>query len=323
VKPKGTVIFVAGTVSAIILLFVSALSYNYGYRKALRSQHGKTGNQPNLTLPAGRSRDRGTASGEPFKWSAIESSNYVTYIENMRAVGVPEETIRDIIKSDVAGNYDRELHDLRNNASPSPYWRDDAPKRIPDNVTRRIRAIVQEKGAILRELLGISVDEDQEYATLIDAFEGTYSFVAPERRQILVSLEQKFQKELMTRGLSLPAIDALREEARFFENWESSIRNSLTEPEFRQWELRLSYSARNIRSRFGRAALTEEEYTRLVDAQRAADLEKRNALLSGGASEATQTAAVLNEDQIVGILGADKYEALKSAYPSNEGPAHE
>ena len=44
-------------------------------------------------------------SPEPFNWSQIESSDYRTYIVNLRRIGCPELTIRDIIVADVRNLY--------------------------------------------------------------------------------------------------------------------------------------------------------------------------------------------------------------------------
>jgi hypothetical protein len=38
---------------------------------------------------------------KPFHWSQIESADYPSYIANLRAIGCPEQTIRDIITADV------------------------------------------------------------------------------------------------------------------------------------------------------------------------------------------------------------------------------
>src|SRR5436305_6744109 len=42
---------------------------------------------------------------QPFTWSEIESSDYRTYIANLRRGGCPEKTIRDIIVADVNDLY--------------------------------------------------------------------------------------------------------------------------------------------------------------------------------------------------------------------------
>ena len=42
-----------------------------------------------------------TAEARPFYWRQIESADYRIYIANLRAIGCPEQTIRDIITADV------------------------------------------------------------------------------------------------------------------------------------------------------------------------------------------------------------------------------
>jgi hypothetical protein len=42
---------------------------------------------------------------KPFRWSQIEAADYPSYIANLRAIGCPEQTIRDIITADVDSLY--------------------------------------------------------------------------------------------------------------------------------------------------------------------------------------------------------------------------
>ena len=46
-----------------------------------------------------------TAEAKPFHWSQIESADYRTYVANLRAIGCPEQTIRDLVKADVDSLY--------------------------------------------------------------------------------------------------------------------------------------------------------------------------------------------------------------------------
>jgi hypothetical protein len=46
-----------------------------------------------------------TAEARPFRWSQIESANYRTYIANLRGIGCPEQTICDLVKSDLDSLY--------------------------------------------------------------------------------------------------------------------------------------------------------------------------------------------------------------------------
>jgi hypothetical protein len=53
---------------------------------------------PATTVPVG-------GEGRPFNWSQVEASDYRTYIANLRSIGCPEQTIRDIITADVDSQY--------------------------------------------------------------------------------------------------------------------------------------------------------------------------------------------------------------------------
>ena len=60
----------------------------------------------------------------PFRWSQLESSDYRTYVANLRNVGCPEQTLRDIITADVHGIYAAEVNALKQkNAASGPATR--------------------------------------------------------------------------------------------------------------------------------------------------------------------------------------------------------
>src|SRR5436190_12514320 len=40
-----------------------------------------------------------------FHWKMIEASNYENYVRNLRAVGCPEKTVRDIILAEIQKTY--------------------------------------------------------------------------------------------------------------------------------------------------------------------------------------------------------------------------
>ncbi len=63
----------------------------------------RAGPQPEASAPAAREQPR--AAPSPFSWRQIESTDYSTYIANLRSVGCPEQTIRDLITADVGSLY--------------------------------------------------------------------------------------------------------------------------------------------------------------------------------------------------------------------------
>ena len=54
---------------------------------------------------AALSRQECQAPAPVFRWSQLESTNYRTYMANLRAIGCPEQTIRDIVTADVHALY--------------------------------------------------------------------------------------------------------------------------------------------------------------------------------------------------------------------------
>ena len=74
-------------------------------------------------------------AGRPLNWRALESTNYVQYIENLRAFGCPEETIRDIIITDIAKLYARRRAEyIRSGKGTPPPGATPLPEDAPGDV---------------------------------------------------------------------------------------------------------------------------------------------------------------------------------------------
>jgi len=100
-----------------------------------------------------------------FDWSQVESEDYTTYIENLRRIGCPEETIRDIIVADVDDLY-------RQNAggillpTAQQWWQAQPDPRILDQATQQRRALARERYTLLTRLLGEGWDADEQGPTV-------------------------------------------------------------------------------------------------------------------------------------------------------------
>jgi hypothetical protein len=95
-----------------------------------------------------------------FQWSELESSDYPTYIANLRRVGCPEQTIRDLITADVDSLY--------------------APRRQP--LESKLTSVVSTgRFAVEQELHALRGEEASVIATLLGgAAEATTSAVVAE-----------------------------------------------------------------------------------------------------------------------------------------------
>ena len=68
---------------------------------------------------------------EPFHWSQVEAADYQTYVENLRRIGCPEETIRDLVKQDLDKLYDQRKADiLSKSPARKDYWKTGNPSTL-------------------------------------------------------------------------------------------------------------------------------------------------------------------------------------------------
>ena len=80
---------------------------------------------------------------EPFQWSALESADYPTYRANLRKIGCPEQTIRDILSADIIALYAQKRAAL------------DAKGSDPLYLCRALSALQEEENLLLNRLLGM------------------------------------------------------------------------------------------------------------------------------------------------------------------------
>jgi len=102
------------------------------------------------------------AKTRAFQWNELESTDYRVYIANLRRIGCPEQTIRDIITADLAGA----AVGLRTDRKPA---RGAAAKINP--------ALDAADRAVLADLLDVPVSSEQSLATAVVAE------ASPERAQ--------------------------------------------------------------------------------------------------------------------------------------------
>jgi hypothetical protein len=93
-----------------------------------------------------------------FHWREIESEDYPIYIANLRAVGCPEKTIRDIILADLEKLYEPRIEDVERMPT-GRFWRTaEKRERAEREKDRRARELKREKRELIKALLGLDYD---------------------------------------------------------------------------------------------------------------------------------------------------------------------
>src|SRR5688572_26983589 len=120
----------------------------------------------------------------------MESSDYHRYIANLRAIGCPEQTIRDIIIADVNKLFEERAQQI-GPVQDFDYWKAGTAKggEVHAQRVQQHMALAQEKRAVLKELLGIDFKENSAILELLHPLKAKYGFLSPERQQQMLELE--------------------------------------------------------------------------------------------------------------------------------------
>ncbi|MEO5804284.1 MAG: hypothetical protein ABIR24_12215 [Verrucomicrobiota bacterium] len=88
-----------------------------------------------------------------FTWEEVESDNYVTYIKNLRDIGCPDATIRDIIVADVDERFaHRRTTEIV--SADHQWWTSEPDLDAIQNAAGKLKVLETERRALLTRLLG-------------------------------------------------------------------------------------------------------------------------------------------------------------------------
>jgi hypothetical protein len=210
-----------------------------------------------------------------FRWSQLEAEDYRDYIARLRAVGCPEQTIRDIIIADVDKLLAPRLLAASGRTNPLSFWRpieqelwEDAEQK---EALRQQRTVDFQKREVIRELLGVDlVGERLRLQGQGDYYGDRLNFLPEEKRaRVRLALdrfadeERELLEEQAENGGDPAALAKLRQEK------EAALGQLLTPEEREHYDLWFSPVAAAVRdSVFGMNA-SQEEFMTLYQLRRA------------------------------------------------------
>jgi len=246
-------------------------------------------------------------------WKAIESGDYQKYIANLRAIGAPEETVRDIVIADINKLYARKWREL-NPTRPYKYWRygrssSDDPVRETNERRKQRDALLREKRQLVRDLVGVDLAEDGErYAD--PSFRGSsadmqqYDFLSVEKRQMFREIQDRYQQQFQQIQDNLDPDGYISPETRkqmaaLRRQAEAEMMAALTPEEQEQFQLRFSNTAQTLRNTLAGFDPTEEEFRRIFALRQPVDQQFED--MDGNDAQARQrrTEAYAQLDQTI------------------------
>jgi hypothetical protein len=209
---------------------------------------------------------------ENFTWDQIESTNYVAFIKNLHAVGCPEQTIRDIIMSEVNRLYARRR--LDEVAYPSyQWWRSEPDASAVRAAAAKLEALDTERRGLLTSLLGPGWDAQSNELIAADGGitltgpilgdlppevkEAVYAIAA--RAQLKIEAYQAAQRQ------QNKAVDPM-EMVRLREEPLTQLVSVLSAAQYEEYALRYSPAAQQLREQMRSVELTPDQFRDLFNA---------------------------------------------------------
>ncbi len=260
-----------------------------------------------------------------FDWRRVESADYKEYIANLRAIGCPEETIRDIIVADVNKLFEDRKKALRAaNTNKFQYWKAGGEmfaKMFNEEAIQQNQALAKEKRDLLTQLLGSAPEEKPDLAAasgMNQMMEQMLDFLSPSQQTQVMEIEQKFAAKLMkAMGDGGGGLDSMADMQKVQKEKEAELAKILSPAEFEDYQLRMSQTAMIMRMQLSSFDPNEQEFKDIFKAKKAFEDEFGMAASMGGARptekaerEKYDAAKKAMDDQLRNQLG-ERYSAYE------------
>ena len=209
---------------------------------------------------------------ENFTWPQIETTNYVDFVKNLRGIGCPEQTIRDIITSEVGRLYARRR--LAEVVYPNyQWWRSEPDAEVARAAAAKQQSLETERRELLTSLLGGGWDVESKEAiaarggiTLTGPILGDMSAQTKQAALDIIAAGQKkievYQEQQRVQNSPIDPMQMvrLREEPLV------ALASVLSQPEYDEYALRYSPAAQQLREQLRGLNLGPAQFSDLYNA---------------------------------------------------------
>jgi hypothetical protein len=259
-----------------------------------------------------------------FRWSSLESTNYQEYIANLRRIGCPEDTIRDIIVADIS-----KLYGPREAPFKSKLTAQDTTEGLSSTVRRaarhaefevwkQLREIQKEKNALLKQLLNVTLPLEPLRASGVRnyaLFEAAFATLPPEKRETVREIQENYwlaADALSDKYDGKRTTNYLAEAKRLTLDRNTQLTGVLSPAEIEEFEMRTSNAGVALRESLAGFNPSEEEYRAIWQTRNESNESNSERVRPPSAAEGNQTKA-----SIKAALGEQRFaEYERSQDPS-------
>ena len=255
-----------------------------------------------------------TVPSTALDWRIVESEDYKKYIANLRAIGCPEETIRDIIVADVNKLFEQRRREVTGSTNKFQFWKTGTffTDMFNEEKLNKHRELAKEKRDLLKELLGVDVAEKPDPMAGMNPYETLLDFLPAEKQNALVEHEQSFAAKMMKRMKDAQNNPEVMRE--LMKEKDAELAKVLTPQEKEEYDLRMSQTAMVMRMQMSEFQPNEQEFRDIFKLRKEFENEYGMTGMQSNKPEdrAKRDAAQKELDQNVkNVLGEDRFREYK------------
>jgi hypothetical protein len=303
---------------ALNLVLLAVVGWLPSRRSATNSASESVDSRPGAAITSTRKTsilENSTTNVVKIDWRMVESENYKQYIANLRTIGCPEETIRDIIIADVKKLFESRREQLFPATNKFEYWKGGnfLASLLDESKMEKQKVLNNEKRALLKELLGVDVPDKADLVSGTKTFDAMLDFLPEAKRTELMEFEQKFAARMaknmkdIQRG-DMEALKKLQAEK------DAELLKLLSPEEKFEYDLRMSQSAMIMRMQMGDLDVNEQEFRELFKLRKQFDDEHGVFGVPSNRAEDREKRATAQKDldaQTREVIGDDRFFEYK------------
>ena len=257
----------------------------------------------------------------PFQWSQLETGDFPGYILRLRAFGVPDRIIRNMIIAEVNELYTPRFNDLRPSRTPvinrTNFW--DYPAFAPDPDQGlaawqlvRLSALEREKWTLIRILVGQDIRLRLFHDSSHPDLQGPrYSFLPEDKQDAVQRIDSSYNE---ARANILAGTNGQLDEdtqadlVRLALKEYHALAALLTPEELKEFEIRNSDTAIQIRQELGPLAPSEQEFRTIFAYRKARAAVAQQKNLSPEEARAVQGKLHAAADTLLQTLGTERHQ---------------
>jgi hypothetical protein len=203
-------------------------------------------------------------------WASLASSDLRRYSENLRRVGCPEPTIKDIMLAEVNRRFAIQERALKVRPDDVAPWETQATYDRRSNETK-LRQLLEEKRTLLKDLTGVDVGIDMPSRLAgrdVEKFEGAFGSLPDVKRDQVRAIQENYwaqSDDIKQRTMGYLEPEDRDEFVRIKNERREALAKVLTPRELQDYEIKTAETATTLRSRLEGLDVTDDEFRKVFD----------------------------------------------------------